>query len=197
MTLEQALRAQNVSANEPQTAGVAGRYATALYELADQAGALDAVAADLNGLSGLIDTSDDLKRLVRSPIFSAEEQAKAMATIMDKAGSEALTRNFVGVVIRNRRIAALQDMARAYARMLATARGEMTAEVTSAHALDDAQVAALKEALNAAMGRDVQIDTNVDKGLLGGLIVKVGSRMIDSSLRTKLNNLKFAMKEAG
>lgn len=186
-----------MSANESYTAGVAGRYATALYELADQAGVLDAVATDLKGLNSLIDSSDDLKRLVGSPIFSAEDQAKAMIAIMDKAGVQALTRNFVGVVIANRRIGALQDMGRVFGQKLANARGEMTAEVTSSHELGDAQVAALKEALNAAMGRDVQIDTNVDKGLLGGLIVKVGSRMIDSSLRTKLNNLKFAMKEAG
>lgn len=186
-----------MSADQPHATGVAGRYATALFELADQAGALDAVAADLKGLSDLINSSDDLNRLVKSPVFSAEDQDRAMAAIMTKAGIQKLTQNFVGVVIRNRRFFALQDMIRAYGQLLAASRGEMTAEVTSAHPLGDPQVAALKEALNAAMGRDVQIETNVDKGLLGGLVVKVGSRMIDSSLRTKLNNLKFAMKEAG
>jgi F-type H+-transporting ATPase subunit delta len=186
-----------VSAEELHTTGVSGRYATALYELADQAGALDTVAGDLENLSDLINSSDDLTRLVRSPVFSAEDQDRAMGAVMDRAGFQKLTRNFVGVVIRNQRISALQNMGRAYAQMLATARGEITAQVTSAHVLGDPQVAALKDALNAAMGRDVQLETNVDKGLLGGLIVKVGSRMIDSSLRTKLNNLKFAMKEAG
>jgi len=186
-----------VSADDLHTTGVAGRYATALYELAEQAGELDAVASDLENLSDLINGSDDLKRLVESPVFSAEDQGRAMGAIMDRGGFQKLTQNFVGVVIRNRRISALQDMGRAYTQMLATARGEITAQVTSAHVLGDPQVAALKEALNAAMGRDVQLETSVDKGLLGGLIVKVGSRMIDSSLRTKLNNLKFAMKEAG
>jgi F-type H+-transporting ATPase subunit delta len=188
---------KHVSADQPLTAGVAGRYATALFELADQAGALDTVAGDLKGLNDLIEESDDLKRLVRSPVFSAEDQTAAMKAIMAKTGTSALAQNFVGVVIRNRRFFVLQDMIRAFNQILAKARGEMTATVTSAHPLADTQTAALKEALNAAMGRDVQIETNVDKGLLGGLVVKVGSRMIDSSLRTKLNNLKFAMKEAG
>ena len=187
----------HVSADKPLASGVAGRYATALFELADQAGALDTVAADLKGLSGLIDTSDDLKRLVRSPVFSTDDQAAAMSAILTKAGVQTLTQNFIGVVIANRRIFALQDMIRAYGQLLAQSRGEISADVTSAYPLGDPQVAALKEALNAAMGRDVQIETRVDKELLGGLVVKVGSRMIDSSLRTKLNNLKFAMKEAG
>tara|TARA_E500000305_G_scaffold66920_1_gene53246 strand:- start:491 stop:1135 length:645 start_codon:yes stop_codon:yes gene_type:complete len=187
----------HVSADKPLASGVAGRYATALFELADQAGALDTVAADLQGLSGLIDTSDDLKRLVRSPVFSTDEQAAAMSAILTKAGVQTLTQNFIGVVIANRRIFALQDMIRSFGQLLAQSRGEISADVTSAHPLGDPQVAALKEALNAAMGRDVQIETRVDKELLGGLVVKVGSRMIDSSLRTKLNNLKFAMKEAG
>ncbi|MDF1849061.1 MAG: F0F1 ATP synthase subunit delta [Parvibaculaceae bacterium] len=186
-----------MSADKPLASGVAGRYATALFELADQAGALDTVAADLQGLSGLIDTSVDLKRLMRSPVFSTDEQAAAMSAILTKAGVQTLTQNFIGVVIANRRIFALQDMIRSFGQLLAQSRGEISADVTSAHPLGDPQVAALKEALNAAMGRDVQIETRVDKELLGGLVVKVGSRMIDSSLRTKLNNLKFAMKEAG
>jgi len=186
-----------VSASEFHTTGVARRYAKALYELADQAGVLDAVAGDLEGLSSLIDSSDDLGRLVRSPVFSAEDQGRALGAIMNRVGFQTITRNFVGVVIRNRRISGLQDMGRAYAQMLATARGEITATVTSAHVLGDTQLGALRQALNAAMGRDVQLETHVDKGLLGGLLVKVGSRMIDSSLRTKLNNLQFAMKEAG
>jgi F-type H+-transporting ATPase subunit delta len=186
-----------VSADKPHASGVAGRYATALFELAEQAGALDTVAADLTGLNDLINTSDDLTRLVRSPVFSTDDQSKAMTAILSKAGVQTLTQNFIGVVISNCRIFALQDMIRAYGQILAQSRGEISADVTSAHPLADPQVAALKEALNAAMGRDVQIETRVDKELLGGLVVKVGSRMIDSSLRTKLNNLKFAMKEAG
>jgi len=186
-----------VSSDKPLAAGVAGRYATALFELAEQAGALEPVAADLESLTALIAQSDDLRRLVKSPVFTAEEQARAMGALLVKAGAQKLTQNFVGVVVRNRRLFALSDIARAYGQLLAKSRGEMTAEVTSAHALVDAQIDELKQALKAAMGRDVKIQTNVDKELLGGLVVKVGSRMVDSSLRTKLNNLKFAMKEAG
>jgi len=187
----------HVSSDKPLAAGVAGRYATALFELAEQAGALEPVAADLESLTALIAQSDDLRRLVKSPVFTAEEQARAMDALLVKAGAQKLTQNFVGVVVRNRRLFALSDIARAYGQLLAKSRGEMTAEVTSAHALVDAQIDELKQALKAAMGRDVKIQTNVDKELLGGLVVKVGSRMVDSSLRTKLNNLKFAMKEAG
>ena len=187
----------HVSSDKALAAGVAGRYATALFELAEQAGALEPVAADLESLTALIAQSDDLRRLVKSPVFTAEEQARAMGALLVKAGAQKLTQNFVGVVVRNRRLFALSDIARAYGQLLAKSRGEMTAEVTSAHALVDAQIDELKQALKAAMGRDVKIQTNVDKELLGGLVVKVGSRMVDSSLRTKLNNLKFAMKEAG
>ncbi|MBG52377.1 MAG: F0F1 ATP synthase subunit delta [Rhodobiaceae bacterium] len=186
-----------MSSDKPLAAGVAGRYATALFELAEQAGALEPVAADLESLTALIAQSDDLRRLVKSPVFTAEEQARAMDALLVKAGAQKLTQNFVGVVVRNRRLFALSDIARAYGQLLAKSRGEMTAEVTSAHVLVDAQIDELKQALKAAMGRDVKIQTNVDKELLGGLVVKVGSRMVDSSLRTKLNNLKFAMKEAG
>ena len=186
----------HVSSDKPLAAGVAGRYATALFELAEQAGALEPVAADLESLTALIAQSDDLRRLVKSPVFTAEEQARAMGALLVKAGAQKL-QNFVGVVVRNRRLFALSDIARAYGQLLAKSRGEMTAEVTSAHALVDAQIDELKQALKAAMGRDVKIQTNVDKELLGALVVKVGSRMVDSSLRTKLNNLKFAMKEAG
>ncbi|MEQ9520506.1 MAG: F0F1 ATP synthase subunit delta [Parvibaculum sp.] len=186
-----------MSSEQPLAAGVAGRYATALFELAEQAGALEQVAADLESLTAMIAQSDDLRRLVRSPVFTTEEQGRAMDALLSRAGAQKLTQNFVGVVVSNRRLFALPDVARAYGQLLANSRGEITADVTSAHALAGAQIDELKQALKAAMGRDVKIETNVDKGLLGGLIVKVGSRMVDSSLRTKLNNLKFAMKEAG
>src|SRR5690606_21734692 len=125
-----------------------------------------------------------------------EEQGRAFAAVLDKAGTSALVKNFVGLVIRNRRLFALSDMIRSYNAILAEKRGEMTTDVTSAHPLGDQQVESLKAALKSATGRDVRINTKVDAGLLGGLIVKVGSRMIDSSLRTKLNSLKIAMKEA-
>jgi len=184
-----------VSSDHP-VSGVAGRYATALFELAEAQNALDAVAADLDGIRVMMNESEDLLRLVRSPIYSAEEQGRAFAAILDKAGASGLVKNFVGLVIKNRRLFVLPDMIRAYKEKLAVKRGEMTADVTSAHPLGQAQVESLKAALKVATGRDVHIDTKVDAALLGGLVVKVGSRMIDSSLRTKLNSLKIAMKEA-
>lgn len=184
-----------MSSDHP-VSGVAGRYATALFELADAQSALDAVAADLRGINAMLNESADLVRLVRSPIFSADEQARAFGAVLDKAGASGLVKNFVGLVIRNRRLFALPDMISAYTSLLAQKRGEVTADVTTAHALGDAQVESLKAALKSATGRDVLINTKVDASLLGGLVVKVGSRMIDSSLRTKLNSLKIAMKEA-
>lgn len=184
-----------MSSDHP-VSGVAGRYATALFELAEAQSALDAVAADLDGIRAMMNESEDLLRLVRSPIYSAEEQGRAFAAILDKAGASGLVKNFVGLVIQNRRLFALPDMISAYRAILAAKRGEMTADVTSAHPLADAQIESLKAALKSATGRDVNINTKVDAALLGGLVVKVGSRMIDSSLRTKLNSLKIAMKEA-
>ncbi|MEQ8266934.1 MAG: F0F1 ATP synthase subunit delta [Parvibaculum sp.] len=184
-----------MSSDHP-VSGVAGRYATAVFELADAQNALDAVAADLRGITAMLNESADLVRLVRSPIFSADEQTRAFGAVLDKAGASTLVKNFVGLVIRNRRLFALPDMISAYNSLLAQKRGEVTADVTSAHSLGDAQIESLKAALKSATGRDVLINTKVDATLLGGLVVKVGSRMIDSSLRTKLNSLKIAMKEA-
>ncbi len=184
-----------MSSDHP-VSGVAGRYATALFELAEAQNALDAVAADLGSIGTMLNESEDLTRLVRSPLFSADEQGRAFAAVLDKAGISGLVKNFVGLVIANRRLFALPDMIRSYNAILAEKRGEMTADVTSAHPLGDQQVESLKAALKSATGRDVRINTKVDAGLLGGLVVKVGSRMIDSSLRTKLNSLKIAMKEA-
>jgi F-type H+-transporting ATPase subunit delta len=175
---------------------MAGRYSTALFELAESEGSLDAVAADLASIRKLLDESDDLRRLVQSPVFGADEQSKAFGAILDRAGIKGTVANFVGLVIRNRRLFALPDMIRGFTHLLAAKRGEMSADVTSAHPLSDAQLQSLKQSLKAATGRDVQINTKVDGGLLGGLIVKVGSRMIDSSLKTKLISLKLAMKEA-
>lgn len=177
--------------------GLAERYATALFELAEEAHALDAVAKDLAAIRTLIDGSDDLKRLVRSPVFSRDEQGDAMGAILDRAGVNALTRRFVLFVASQRRLFALQDMARSFAKQLADKRGEMSAQVTSAGALNAAQLSALKATLKTAFGgRDVALEARIDPSLLGGIVVKVGSRMIDSSLRTKLNNLAHAMKGA-
>ena len=185
-----------MAGEEPIVAGMAGRYATALFELAQESNALDPVAKDLAAVRELIDGSADMQRLVRSPVFSADEQTAAIGAIMQKLGAHELTRKFVGLVARNRRLFALRDMTRAYQALLAKHRGEMTATVTSAHQLTDAQVTSLKATLKQSFKLDVNLTSEVDPDLLGGLVVKVGSRMIDTSLKTKLDNLQLAMKEA-
>ena len=177
--------------------GVAERYASALFDLARDENALDEVAGDLSGLSGLMDESADLRSLVRSPVYSAEEQTNAIGAVMAKAGVGVLTGNFVKLVAKNRRLFALPDMIRSFRQRHAQERGELAGTVTSAEPLSDAQLSALRDALKDAMGKDVVLDRKVDPALIGGLVVQVGSRMIDTSLRTKLNALKFAMKEAG
>lgn len=176
---------------------MAGRYATALFDLARDAGTLEEVGADLTQLAGLLDASPDLTRLVRSPVFSAADQQRALAAVAEKAGMQPLTVNFLSLVAQNRRLFALREMIRAFEALLARHRGEVTAHVASAAELSEAQVGSLKAALKASLGTDIQVATSVDPGLLGGLVVKVGSRMVDTSLRTRLNNLKIAMKGAG
>lgn len=180
---------------EPIVAGVAGRYATALFELAEEAGKTAAVEAELDAFRKLLDESPDLMRLVRSPVFTGEEQQRALTAVLDKAGVKGLTGNFLGLVARNRRLFAIPGMISAFKGLTARQRGEVSAEVRSATRLDAKQTEALKASLKAALGRDVTFTASVDPALLGGLVVKIGSRMIDSSLRTKLNNLKMAMKE--
>jgi F-type H+-transporting ATPase subunit delta len=179
------------------SSGVAGRYATALFELALEQRALDQVAVDLDRFNEALDAFDDLLRLVKSPVFSAEEQGRALAAILKELKIEGLTRNFLLLAAKNRRLFATPDMIRAFRAMLARHRGEMSATVTAAAKLTESQVTALRQALKAALGKEVMLDERVDTGLLGGLVVKVGSRMVDTSLRTKLNSLKVAMKEVG
>lgn len=186
-----------MSGADPITAGMAGRYATALFELAAEAKKLKVVESDLKAFGAMLESSADLERLVRSPVFSADEQQRALAAILKKAGIKGLTANFMGLVAGNRRLFAIRDMIRAFTALLARHRGEVSAAVTSASKLTTAQTRALKAELKAAIGQEIKISTQVDPALLGGLVVKVGSRMIDTSLRTKLNNLKFAMKEVG
>jgi len=177
--------------------GVAGRYATALFELAKEEAKLDQVAADLTRFNEALDACEDMRRLVRSPVFSAEEQGRALAAILQKLEIEGVTKNFLLLVAKNRRLFATPDMIRAFRAMLARERGEASATVTSAAKLTESQVTALKRALTAALNKQVMLDERVDPALLGGLVVKVGSRMIDTSLRTRLNSLKIAMKEVG
>jgi F-type H+-transporting ATPase subunit delta len=175
-------------------ASMAGRYAAALFELAKEEKQLPKVEGELKGFQALLDQSDDLRRLVRSPVISAEDQARALSAILEKAGISGLTANFLRLIARNRRLFAAADMLKAFRLLLARERGEVSADVASAHPLTADQMSALKDALRISVGKDVQINTRVDPNLLGGLVVKVGSKMIDSSLRTKLNNLKVAMK---
>ena len=177
--------------------GVAGRYATALFELALEEQALEQVAIELNRFNEALDAVEDLRRLVKSPVFTAEEQGRALAAILDQLEIEGLTKNFLLLVAKNRRVFAAPDMIRAFRAMLASHRGETSAAVIAASKLTEAQVTALKQSLKAALGKEVMLEERVDPALLGGLVVKVGSRMVDSSLRTRLNTLKVAMKEVG
>lgn len=178
------------------TAGVAGRYASALFELANEQGELEAVERDLATFQAMLDQSDDLKRLVMSPAFAAEDQQRAMKAVMDWASVGATTSNFLNVVARNRRLFAAEDMIKNYRALLAAHRGETVAEVKSAVALTEEQKAQLTEKLKATVGKDVKLDASVDPSLLGGLVVKIGSRMFDSSLKTKLASLQIALKGA-
>jgi len=177
--------------------GLAGRYATALFGLAETESQLDRVADDLGEIAAMIESSADLKRLIRSPVISRDDQGRAMAEVLKKAGISELVRNFVSVVARNRRLFALPSMIAAYRSLLAARRGEATAEVVSARELTKKQLEAIAAQLKKAIGTKVAVNTKVDAGLLGGLVVKVGSRMFDSSLRTKLQRLRFAMKGIG
>lgn len=176
------------------TTGLGARYATALYELADEQKALDAVAGDLRALRQLIDESADLRRLIRSPVLTRAAQGKAIAALAERAGFQALVRNILGLMAKNRRLFVLPDVINAYLSELAARRGEVTAQVISAQALSDAQRAALDERLRRAVGGKVAIETRVDPSLLGGLIIKLGSRMVDASLSSKLHRLQLAMK---
>jgi F-type H+-transporting ATPase subunit delta len=177
--------------------GAAERYAKALFDLAVEENALAQSEAGLKQLGQLISDSADLKRLVKSPVFSPDEQGRAVAAILDKLGPIGIVANFVKVLTANRRLFILPDAIAAFLQMAARQRGELSAEVTSAEPLTDGQLASLRDALKASLGKDVALATQVDPALIGGLIVKVGSRMIDGSLRTKLNSLKLAMKEVG
>jgi F-type H+-transporting ATPase subunit delta len=177
--------------------GLAERYAAALFELADEQHALDAVAGDLRELRAMLQESGDLSRLMRSPVLSREEQGKAVAAIAERAGLSALTRDFLAVVAHNRRLFAVPAMIEAYLAKLAERRGEVTAEVTVAQPLNEARSSALTEQLRRAVGARVVVDIRVDPALLGGMTVKVGSRMVDASLKSRLQRLRLAMKGIG
>jgi F-type H+-transporting ATPase subunit delta len=175
---------------------MAGRYATALFELALEANAIEAVKDELDRFDALIAESADLTRLVRSPVFSADEQLQALSAVLERAGIGGLAANFLKLVVSNRRLFAVRDMIKAFRNLVAKHKGEATAEITVAETLKDQHVDALRAALKSVTGKDVDLDVKVDPAILGGLVVKLGSRMVDNSLRTKLNAIKHAMKEA-
>lgn len=177
------------------TEGVPGRYASALFDLAKEAGSLDKVAGELRIFQGMLDGSPELTRLVRSPVFSADEQTRALGAVLAKSGVTGLTANFLGLIAKNRRLFIVSDVIKGYRSLLARHKGEVEAEITSAAPLSESQLTALRASLIASLGKDVAVSARVEPSLLGGLVVKVGSRMVDSSIRTKLNSLKNAMKE--
>ncbi len=185
-----------MAAEEPIVSGMAGRYATALFELAREANSIDAVKADLERFGALVADSADLNRLVRSPVFSADEQLKALSAVLDRAGIGGLAAKFLKLVAANRRLFAVRDMVKAFRDLVAEYKGEATAEVTVAEKLKDEHLGALRSALKAVSGKNVDLAVKVDPAIIGGLVVKLGSRMVDSSLRTKLNAIRHAMKEA-
>ncbi len=177
--------------------GMAGRYAGALFDLALEQKAVDQVKKDLEQFDAMIEGSADLNRLVRSPVFGVDEQLKALGAILAKAGIGGIAGNFLRVVTTNRRLFAVRSIIRGYRQLVARHKGEISAQITVAEKLSDANLDALKSALKSVTGgKDIDLDINIDPAIIGGLVVKVGSRMIDSSLRTKLNAIKFAMKEA-
>ncbi|EAQ37486.1 H+-transporting two-sector ATPase, delta (OSCP) subunit [Nitrobacter sp. Nb-311A] len=186
-----------VAAVDPSVSGVSGRYATALFELAREEKSIDAVRADLDKFDAMLADSPELVRLVRSPVFSADTQGKALAAVLNKAGIGGTTANFLKVLATNRRLFAVADVIRAFRALVARFKGEAAAEVTVAETLNDKNLDALKTALKSVTGKDITLNVKVDPSIIGGLVVKLGSRMVDTSLRTKLNSIKHAMKEAG
>jgi F-type H+-transporting ATPase subunit delta len=186
-----------VAGEDPIISGMAGRYATALFELALADDAFDAIRADLTRFESLIAENPDLARLVRSPVFSSDEQLRALTAVLDAAGIGGLAARFLKVVTSNRRLFAVRDIVRAYRALVAKHKGEVTAQIIVADKLSEQRLSEVKDALRSVTGKDVDLNVTVDPAIIGGLVVKVGSRMVDSSLRTKLNTIKHAMKEVG
>jgi F-type H+-transporting ATPase subunit delta len=185
-----------LASEDPIVSGMAARYATALFNLASEANTTDAVKADLARFNALVTESADLRRLVRSPVFSVEEQLAALSAVLDKAGIGSLAAKFLKLVTSNRRLFAVRDMISAFGELVAKHKGEATAQVTVAERLKNEHLEALRAALRSVSGKDVDLNIKIDPAIIGGLVVKLGSRMIDTSLRTKLNAIKHAMKEA-
>ena len=177
--------------------GIAGRYALALHELAEQENVVDAVDGELQRFLDLMSESEELRQLVRNPVFSAEDQTRAVTAVLDKAGISGIGANFIKLVATKRRLFAIAPMIDAYRALVATKRGLLEAEVTVAEKLNEANRASVESALKSVTGKTVSIVEKVDPSIIGGIIVKLGSKMVDSSVRTKLNSMKLAMKEVG
>lgn len=187
--------AQSGSQEGPLLSGVALRYASALFEVAQEANSVDAVAADLDRVGQMVRESDDLQRLIRSPAFTVEQQVKAIGAILDKAGISGLAANFIRLVASKRRLFVMPEMIRAFRDLVATSKGIVRAQVTLAEEPSDKVMSEIKAALRDVAKADVSLDVKIDPSLIGGLIVKMGSRMVDASVRTKLNSIRLAMKE--
>lgn len=183
-----------MATEQARETGLAGRYANAIFELAQEEKSVEVVGRDFIALRSLLEQNPDLARLVKAPVFSREEQARVMKSVLERMGASKLTVKFILTLTSKGRLFALVDVIRSFDRLIARLRGEVQAQVTSARALSDAETIELKAVLKAKLGRDPRLDTKVDPTLLGGLVVKVGSRMIDSSLRTKLNGIRVAMR---
>ena len=175
-------------------ASLSGRYALALFELANEQKKLEAVGRDLAAVAQALAESDAFKALTTSPLVGRDEAVRAVEAAAKAMQLDTITGNLLGVLAKNRRLGQLPAVIRAFNTLSARQRGELTAEIVSAHSLDDDQVDALKQTLRARMGRDITVDLRVDPAILGGIVVKIGSQMIDGSIRTKLNNLAHAMK---
>jgi F-type H+-transporting ATPase subunit delta len=186
-----------VAGTDTIVSGMAGRYASALFDIAQEANAVDAVASDLDRVTALLVESEDLRRLVKSPVFASEDQERAIGAVLDTVGVNVLTSNFMRLVARNRRLFAVEQMIKGFRQLVAASRGMTTAEVTVAEPLTDGHREALSRALADITGKTVDFNVKVDPKILGGLIVRLGSRMVDASLKTKLNAMKLAMKEVG
>lgn len=190
-------RGYQVATEETGVSELASRYASALFDLADEQQALDQTAQDLALVKALLAESADLRRLIGNPLLARGDQERAMEAVLVAAGVGGLVRNFIGLVARNRRLFALPGMIAGFLAEIARRRGESTARVTVARPLTEAQMSALSAAIASSAGNKVKLDVAVDPSLIGGMIVKIGSRMVDSSVRTKLNKLKLAMKGVG
>jgi len=175
----------------------AGRYATALFELASESDALAQTEQDMEALGQALKASSDLRSLIHSPIYTRDAQRRAMAAVVDAMELSSLVKNVIGLMASKRRLFALSDVIRIFAALMAEHRGEVTADVTAARALSEAQQAGLAQTLKSAIGREVKLNVIVDEGIIGGLVVKVGSKMIDTSIRSKLAALQYAMREVG